>query len=123
MAGALSTGPPTSDHEASHEPPTRNTALATHALSPTEANHLRIYEIYPHLPPSLRQRSSRYTLVVQLCIARNGRVADVVIERSASQELDAAVLTALHTWRYRPLLVAGVPTPFCHRMQIDYDVQ
>jgi TonB family protein len=95
----------------------------THSLSPTEAKYLRIYETFPSLPSSLRKRGRIYTVGVQLCIAVDGRVARVVLEETAHQELDGAVLTAVHTWRYRPLLVRGVPSPFCHRVRIHYMVQ
>ncbi len=104
-------------------PPSPNPSAATHLLSPTDAKYLRIYETFPSLPSSLRKRGRIYRVAVQLCIDRDGRVADVMLVESADQQLDASVVAAVHTWRYRPLLVAGVPSPFCHRVRLHYWVQ
>jgi TonB family protein len=97
--------------------------MATHPLSPSEARYLRIYETYPPLPSPLVRRGRSYLVAVQICVGIEGRVDNALLDEGADQELDAAVLAAVRTWRYRPLLVAGVARPFCHRIRITYEVQ
>jgi TonB family protein len=91
-------------------------------ISPLEASYLRIDETFPPLPASLLRRGRYYTVIVQLCIDVTGHVFDVSLQRSAAAELDAVVLAALRTWRYRPLVIGGHPQPFCHAMILHYQV-
>jgi hypothetical protein len=91
-------------------------------ISPLEASYLRIHETFPPLPAGLLRRGRYYTVIVQICVDRTGSVFDVALQHGAAPELDAVVLAALHTWRYRPLIVGGTPQPFCHGMILHYQV-
>ena len=100
-------------------PPTRVAAVATSVPS-SVAQGLRVYETYPRLPSELLLHGRRYPVQVQICVGTDGAVRDVHLERGAAPKLDALVLSAIRTWRYRPHQVDGASRPFCHQMRIVY---
>lgn len=89
-------------------------------ISPEEARYYRIYETFPRLPEELRSRGSRYRVRVNICIAASGDVQAVEITQGGPPALERALAQAIRTWRYRPRLVEGVPTPFCHPLAVQY---
>jgi TonB family protein len=91
-------------------------------LPASEASYLRIHETYPHLPAAMLIQGRMYSEFVELCVDTGGRVASVNITRGTTPELDELARAAILTWRYRPYLVAGAPSPFCHRMIIHFEV-
>jgi TonB family protein len=94
-------------------PPTKAPVIA-----PETARALRVYDTYPML---LAQASlSRAEVVVEVCVSDHGQVSDAVIAESSTRGIDNTLRTAIRSWRYRPLVVNGAPTPFCHFMRIKY---
>jgi hypothetical protein len=61
-------------------------------------------------------------MLFRVCVSTEGTVSNVVILKSASDEIDHMLTNAiLSSWRYRPRLVEGSPRPFCHPIRIVYD--
>jgi len=46
--------------------------------------------------------------------------SDAVIAEGGMAAFDHTLRAAIRSWRYRPLVVNGAPTPFCHFMKIKY---
>jgi TonB family protein len=87
-------------------------------VTPDVAQALRVYDTYPML---LAQASlTRAEILVEVCVSDHGRVSDAVIAEGGMAAFDHTLRTAIRSWRYRPLLVNGAPTPFCHFMRIKY---
>ena len=87
-------------------------------IAPETARALRVYDTYPML---LAQASlSRAEFVVEVCVSDHGQVSDAVIAEGPLRSSESTLRTAIRSWRYRPLVVNGAPTPFCHFMRIKY---
>jgi serine/threonine-protein kinase len=72
--------------------------------------------------PAVLQRSGRtFSASVNICVSATGHVSKVSILRSASPALDPQISKVLSGWRYRPLLEAGKPTPFCY--PLNYEIE
>lgn len=72
--------------------------------------------------PAVLQRSGQtFSASVNICVSATGQVSKVSILRSASPALDPQISQVLSRWRYRPLLEAGKPTPFCY--PLNYEVE
>ena len=59
-------------------------------------------------------------ILARVCVDESGLVSSVSLERAAHPALDAQVSSALGTWRYRPLLAAGLPIPFCTFVRFEF---
>ncbi len=75
------------------------------------------------VPELLRGSQERFGATVNLCVDVSGRVTQVSILRSAGPALDPQISRALSSWRYRPLLEAGGPTPFCYVLNYQLDAR
>jgi hypothetical protein len=83
------------------------------------ARGLRIYDVFPRMPETLRQAPHAESIRAEICVSEQGKVRDVRL-RGGSTLLENTVRPALLTWRYRPYLVNGTPTPFCHHLRLNY---
>jgi TonB family protein len=90
-------------------------------ISHDEATTLRARDSFPRLPESVWSGGRPYVVKLEICVADDGRVREAVLRSSASARLDPIVLAAVRTWRYRPRLVGGKATPFCHGVVIKYE--
>jgi hypothetical protein len=88
-------------------------------LSPATARALRVYDVYPAPPEPLRA-GVVHVLLADICVSDRGLVSDVSMAPGGAAALESALRAAIRTWRYRPLLLDGVPTPFCHPMRFIY---
>jgi len=87
-------------------------------IAPETARALRVYDTFPML---LAQNAlSRAEVVVEVCVSDHGQVSDAVIAEGGMRAIDNTLRTAIRSWRYRPLVVNGAATPFCHFMRIKY---
>jgi eukaryotic-like serine/threonine-protein kinase len=75
------------------------------------------------VPELLRGSQERFGATVNLCVDVGGRVTQVSVLRSAGPALDPQISRALSGWRYRPLLEAGRPTPFCYVLNYELDAR
>jgi protein TonB len=108
---ALRTGPAPAEH-----PP------RPAYLDPGVAQGLRITDSFPNLPEPLRLRGARHLVIAEICVSVTGAVTDVrIASQPVARPLVEALNAALLTWRYRPWLVDGVATPFCHAVRIAYN--
>jgi hypothetical protein len=90
-------------------------------LDPGVAQGLRLEDSFPNLPEALRMPGARHVVMAEVCVARTGAVASARIAgEAASRPLGEALRHAILGWRYRPFLVDGAPTPFCHLLRIAY---
>lgn len=90
-------------------------------ISDREATTLRTRDYFPRLPSDEWATHRPYVVTLDICVDTDGSVLDATLRSSASETLDAIVLSAARTWRYRPLVVNGRAEPFCHRVVIRYD--
>jgi TonB family protein len=84
------------------------------------ANLQRLAGAAPDFPPSLAGAGASYLVQARVCVHPNGQVDSITLLRSAHPILDANVRTAVGKWRYRPLLVAGAPVPFCTLLRFEF---
>jgi len=71
------------------------------------------------LPVGLDRAGQSFSAIVKICVTAEGGVSGVNILRSAGPVLDPQIPGALSHWRYRPLLEAGKPTPFCYVLNYE----
>jgi protein TonB len=93
----------------------------TPILSHDEATALRVRDAFPRLPEALWTPWKPYIVALEVCVGPDGAVSEAVLRSSAAPRLDQTVLAAVKTWRYRPHVVGGQPTPFCHGVVIKYE--
>lgn len=74
-----------------------------------------------HLPDALARTGQTFSATVNVCVSERGQVSKVSILRSAGPALDPQIPATLSHWKYRPLLEAGDPTPFCY--VLNYEVR
>jgi hypothetical protein len=77
----------------------------------------------PRFRPTLPGRLNRAGMMVwglfRICVDTNGAVASVVIMKTAADEVDADWTRVIRTWRYRPYVIDGRATPFCHTIRLE----
>ena len=81
---------------------------------------LRLYDHFPRIPEPLRGTPGEYAMMVDVCVSERGQVSQVNISPTGSELLVRTLREAVHTWRYRPLVIAGTPRPFCHVVRVIY---
>jgi TonB family protein len=86
-----------------------------------ESTALRTYDFFPPLPAAQWSGDRPYVIVLEVCVSAEGTVSDVALLRPASRVLDAVVVEAVRTWRYKPRLVDGRVRAFCHLVAIKYE--
>jgi outer membrane biosynthesis protein TonB len=89
-------------------------------LSAGAAQALRVHDEFPELPDPLRRPGAHHDVTATICVAETGVVTTVAIASTGAPPLEAALATAIRSWRYRPFLVAGVARPFCHDIAFAY---
>lgn len=90
-------------------------------ITDREATTLRTRDYFPRLPGEEWTAHGPYVVTLDICVDADGSVMDATLRSSASASLDAIVLSAARTWRYRPRVVNGRAAAFCHRVVIRYD--
>jgi serine/threonine-protein kinase len=73
------------------------------------------------VPAALQRSGQTYSATVNICVSASGQVSKASISRSATPALDLQIQKTLSGWRYRPLLEAGKPVPFCYLL--NYEVE
>jgi outer membrane biosynthesis protein TonB len=89
-------------------------------LSAGAAQALRVHDEFPELPDLLRRPGAHHDVTATICVAETGAVTTVAFASTGTPLLEAALATAIRSWRYRPCLVAGVARPFCHDIAFAY---
>ena len=75
----------------------------------TPALMRRVEPIYPEVAAVAKVVG---TVILEAMVGANGSVESVNVLRSRNALLDKAAITALKQWRYTPLVLNGIPTPF-----------
>jgi TonB family protein len=90
-------------------------------ISDKAAAYRRVYDNFPRLPEaSWFGGKDSYALLVEVYVSEEGEVENVKVLKSASPDVDAFLVAAIRTWRYRPLVVAGETRPFSHPIRLTY---
>jgi TonB family protein len=104
--------------------PPRSSARARTYLAPGVAAGLRIYDSFPRMPDPLRGPGVQYVVLADVCVSERGVVDRVQVSAPAgAAALQHAVTDAIRTWRYRPLMIGGGPSPFCHQVNMRYALE
>ena len=61
-------------------------------------------------------------VILEAVVATDGRVATVKVLRSV-KFLDAAAIDAVKQWRYKPLVLNGVATPFVLTVTLTFSIK
>jgi hypothetical protein len=88
-------------------------------ISQDSAAYYRTHDDMPGLPAWLAGHRD-YAMLFRICVTTEGTVSNVVVLKSANEEADQVLCTAIQKWRYRPRIVDGSPRPFCHPIRIVY---
>ena len=88
-------------------------------IKPPELVH-RVEPIYPDMAVSARLRG---VVILEAMVDRDGRVAEVKVLRAANRLLDDAAITAVRQWRYRPLVLNGLPEQFVLTVVLTFNLQ
>ena len=101
-------------------PPERK--VTPRVVIPAVLDKLHVSGDIPRLPPDVKRaayqalgnKPGTLALVAKLCVAVEGRVAEVsVLQASGAEPLDEFLATALRSWRYKPLVYRGRAVPYC----------
>jgi TonB family protein len=85
---------------------------------------LRIYDSFPRMPDPLRGPGVQYVVLADVCVSDRGVVDRVRVSAPAgAAALEHALTDAIRTWRYRPLMTSGGPSPFCHQVNMRYQLE
>ena len=63
------------------------------------------------------------TVVLEALVGTDGRVESVTLLRSRHLLLDNAAIAAIKQWRYTPLILNGLPTPFVLTVTFTFSVR
>jgi protein TonB len=77
----------------------------------------------PAFPPSLRKPGMVYAVIAKICVSRTGTVEGVTIMKKADSLLDANVVSAVKSWRFRPLMANEMAIPFCYPATFQFKGQ
>jgi outer membrane biosynthesis protein TonB len=80
----------------------------------------RIGGVEPTFPPSLARAGVTYVVQAKICVGPDGKVDRVNVVKADEPTLDGNVISAVRGWRYRPLLAAGAPVPFCTFVRFEF---
>jgi TonB family protein len=70
-----------------------------------------------NVPEEYVARGDEYVAQIRICVGPNGTVTDLKVLRPAGLPvIDMQIPKVIPTWKYRPYLVEGRPTPFCYPM-------
>jgi len=76
----------------------------------------------PHqltLPPALNRAGMVHWGLYKLCIGTKGEVTKVTTIKPAGEGLDGEWAKVIRTWRHKPYLVDGTPTPVCYVRRLE----
>lgn len=68
----------------------------------------------PVLPRHIWKYTQEFRVVAHICVGRSGLVDRAEATKFAHPEIAQAAVRAIIGWRYKPLRIEGVRTPFCY---------
>ena len=81
-----------------------------------------IHTARPEYPEIARMAHVSGVVVLEALVGVSGRVESVKV-LSANPVLEQAAIDAVAQWRYKPLLLNGVPTRFIQTVTITFSIQ
>jgi TonB family protein len=111
--------------EARPTPPARPSILPSTVLQGLRiAGETQIHPSTATRSMMMRANDLSVKAVILLCIAADGRVASATLQRSTRyDDYDQALLSEMHTWRYRPYTVNGAVVPACGIVNFNYSMK
>ncbi len=100
-------------------PPPVQTPVRTGGQIKTPALLHRVEPIYPDLAANAHVTG---LVILEAVVDPTGCVQSVKVLRSAHPLLDREAVTALKQWRYTPLVLNGIPTPFVLTVTFNFSV-
>ena len=91
------------------------------AVDPAIASTMKLSGAPPVYPAVAKAAGLQGTVVVALTVAPDGSVSDAHAI-SGPALLQAAAITAVRSWRYRPFLVFGKASPFETQVSINFTI-
>jgi len=91
-------------------------------VPPTVLESQKLSGAIPSLPPNVKEAAfaalgnqpGRLTAIFKVCISEVGAIAQTnLLKPSGAPSLDDFIRSNLRTWRYRPYMINGKPTPIC----------
>jgi protein TonB len=79
-----------------------------------------VYHPYPAYTQAARQRGVEGTVVLDIVIAADGSVSDVVVTKGIDADLDASAVNTVRKWRFEPATKAGKPVAFRTEIEISF---
>jgi periplasmic protein TonB len=79
-----------------------------------------VWKVVPEYPDIARHAHLRGTVIIDAVVNEDGSVTSATVVRSTSRLFEATALTAVRAWRYKPLLLDDVPTPFVLTVTITF---
>ena len=81
-----------------------------------------VYRVNPSYPEVAVRARLTGTVVLEATVGTDGRVEDVHVLRSISL-LDNAAVEAVKQWRYSPLVLNGIPSPFILTVTLSFSLK
>jgi TonB family protein len=81
---------------------------------------LPLHEVTPEYPAGLREARVEGTVILNLGIDAEGRVAKVTTLISTHPELERSAHSALQQWRYEPVVKRGRPIPAVFAVAVEF---
>jgi protein TonB len=100
-------------------PPPAQTPVRTGGQIKTPALLYRVEPVYPDLAAAAHVTGM---VILEAVVDPTGCVQSVKVLRSAHPLLDREAVTALKQWRYAPLSLNGIPTPFALTVTFNFSV-
>lgn len=82
-----------------------------------------VHRVEPDYPRIARDAHLEGTVILAATVDVEGRVGDVKVLRSRGVILDQAAIEAVQQWRYEPLLLNGVPTPWLLTATLNFVIK
>jgi periplasmic protein TonB len=86
----------------------------------------------PPLPPNVKEQAfttlgnqpGMLTAIFKVCLGTDGAISSInMMKPSGSAALDDFIRANLRTWRYRPYMIDGKPTPICGTKVFNINLQ
>ncbi len=84
-------------------------------------NNLLISSVAPIYPPDAKRRHLTGTVVLQVVIGKDGRIAKIK-QISGPDELASAAMTAVQQWVYRPFMLQGKPLEVDTQLTFNFNI-
>jgi len=98
-------------------PPSKAVRVGGHLKAPKN-----IHRVDPEYPVLAKEARVSALLILEATVGVDGRVENVTVLRGQPL-FDEAAVAAVKQWRYRPLLLNGLPTPFIVSITLSFKFQ